>query len=184
MATTRTPRSRWIEEGLRALGAGGPEAVRVEALARKLGVTKGGFYWHFSDRRALLDEILDAWERQSIDDVIAQIEAQGGDARDRLRRLFEISSSRRIGELIRAEYAIRDWARRDERVARRLRRVDNRRIDYLRSLFGAICDDPEEVEVRCLLTLALFSGNRLIAADHGELSRAQVTDLALQRLEA
>ena len=55
-AITRTPRSRWIEEGLRALAAGGPDAVRVEALAQALGVTKGGFYGHFADRGALLED--------------------------------------------------------------------------------------------------------------------------------
>ena len=65
MAATRTPRSRWIDEGLRALAAGGPDAVRIEALAQALGVTKGGFYWHFDDRRALLEEMLDAWERRA-----------------------------------------------------------------------------------------------------------------------
>ena len=53
-APTRTPRSSWIEEGLRALAAGGPDAVRIELLAQALGVTRGGFYWHFDDRRALL----------------------------------------------------------------------------------------------------------------------------------
>ena len=70
MALTRTPRSSWIHEGLRALAAGGPDAVRIEPLARALGVTKGGFYWHFADRRALLDEMLDAWERAGVDEVI------------------------------------------------------------------------------------------------------------------
>ena len=54
MASTRTPRSSWIDAGLRALAAGGPDAVRIEPLARALGVTKGGFYWHFDDRWALL----------------------------------------------------------------------------------------------------------------------------------
>ena len=44
MGATRTPRGRWVEEGLQALADGGPAAVRVEALAKKLGVTKGGFY--------------------------------------------------------------------------------------------------------------------------------------------
>ena len=43
-APTRTPRSRWIEEGLRALAAGGPDAVRIEPLAKSLGVTRGGFW--------------------------------------------------------------------------------------------------------------------------------------------
>ena len=69
MAVTRTPSSAWIDEGLRALAAGGPDAVRVESLARVLGVTKGGFYWQFHDRQALLEEMLDAWERLGVDEV-------------------------------------------------------------------------------------------------------------------
>src|SRR5215210_7200037 len=117
---TRTPPSKWIEEGLRALAAGGPDAVRVEALARALGVTKGGFYNHFHDRPALLDEMLDTWERLVIDQVIARLEAQGGDARTKLRGLFALSSSR-AGNLMKVELAIRDWARRDKAVARRLK---------------------------------------------------------------
>jgi hypothetical protein len=63
-----------------------PDAVRIEPLARALGVTKGGFYWHFDDRRALLEELLDTGERVSIDEVIERVEGEGGDARTRLRR--------------------------------------------------------------------------------------------------
>src|SRR5437764_2952853 len=93
-APTRTPRTSWIEEGLRALGVGGPDAVRVERLAQALGVTKGGFYWHFDDRPALLEEMLDAWERVMVDEVIEHLEGEGGDARARLRRLFALASSK------------------------------------------------------------------------------------------
>jgi len=57
----RTPRSTWISAGLRALAAGGPDAVRIEPLAQALGVTRGGFYWHFDNRRAFLDELL-GWD--------------------------------------------------------------------------------------------------------------------------
>src|SRR5215467_814512 len=85
-AITRTPRSRWIEEGLRALAAGGPDAVRVEALAQALGVTKGGFYGHFADRNAMPEEMLGTWERKAIDEVLERVERQGGDGRARLRR--------------------------------------------------------------------------------------------------
>ena len=186
-APTRTPRSSWIEEGLRALAGGGPDAVRIEPLAKALGVTKGGFYWHFDDRRALLDEMLDTWERVSVDEVIERIEGQGGDARAKLRRLSAIASSGdevlRIDPL-KIDLAIRDWARRDEAVAERLRRVDNRRMDYMRSLFGAFCPDEEEVEVRCMVFYSLWMGSHFIAADHGPRSRSDVLVLALSRLEA
>src|SRR5256714_5914243 len=136
-APTRTPRSSWIEEGLRALAAGGPDAVRVELLARALGVTKGGFYWHFDDRRALLEEMLDAWERVGVDEVIERLEDEGGDARAKLRRLFVLGVS--SGDVLRIDLAVRDWSRREPTVAERLRRVDNRRMDYMRSLFVAFC---------------------------------------------
>ena len=163
---TRTPPDRWIEQGLRALAAGGPEAVRVEALARELGVTKGGFYRHFDDRPALLDEMLDMWERLMVDDVIAGVDAEGGDARDRLRRLFAPKAAR-AGDVMRIELAIREWARRDAAVARRMKRIDNRRMNYMRSLFGEFCADEDEAELRSLIALALFLGVPSVAADHG-----------------
>jgi len=182
MAVTRTPRSRWIDEGLRTLAAGGPDAVRIESLAQALGVTKGGFYWHFADRRALLDEMLDTWERVSIDEVIERVDAERGDARARLRRLSALASA--SDELLRIDLAVRDWARREQTVADRLRRVDDRRMDYLRSLFGAFCPDEEDVEARCMLTFSLWIGNHFIAAGHGAHSRADVVALALRRLLA
>jgi AcrR family transcriptional regulator len=181
-APIRTPRTSWVAEGLRALGIGGPDAVRVEKLAQALGVTRGGFYWHFEDRGALLDEMLDAWERVVIDEVIERVEGKGGDARAKLRRLSAIAGS--SDDLVRIELAIRDWARRDKAVAKRLKRVDNRRMDYLRSLFGAFCPDEEEVEVRCMVFYSLWMGSHFIAADHGARSRADVLALALRRLEA
>jgi AcrR family transcriptional regulator len=154
----------------------------VGGLAQALGVTKGGFYWHFEDRPALLEEMLDAWERLVVDEVIERVESEGGDARAKLRRLSALASSSR--DLMKIELAVRDWARRDKAVAKRLRRIDNRRMEYMRSLFGAFCPDEDEVEVRCMLVFSVFIGNHFIAADHGARSRADVLKLALRRLEA
>jgi AcrR family transcriptional regulator len=178
-APTRTPRSRWIDEGLRALAAGGPDAVRIEPLAQALGVTRGGFYWHFNDRGALLEEILDRWERATTEEVAERLDREGGDVRARLRRLLALTSS----SVLMTDLAVRDWARRDPAVAGRLRRVDNRRMDYLRSLFGAFSADADDVEARCMLFFSLLIGNHSIAADHGAHSRADVLELALRRLE-
>ena len=166
------------------MARGGPGAVRVEALAKTLGVTKGGFYGYFTDRRALLDEMLDAWEQGMLDDVIERVERQEGDARAKLRKLFALARSPGARELFKAELALRDWSRHDRAVAGRLRRVDNRRMDYMRSLFGAFCTDEEEVEVRCMVAFSLFIGSRFVAADHGARTRSEVVELALRRLEA
>jgi AcrR family transcriptional regulator len=180
-APTRTPRSRWIEQGLQALAAGGPDAVRIELLAKALGVTRGGFYGHFDDRGALLDEMLDAWERASTDEVIERVERKGGDARAKLRRAGALTFSE---WLLPIDLAVRDWARRDQEVAERLRRVDNRRMDYLRLLFSSFCSDEEEVEARSMLAFSLLIGNHFMAADHGARSRADVLELAARWLGA
>jgi AcrR family transcriptional regulator len=179
-APTLTPRDRWIGEGLSALADGGPDAVRVESLARSLGVTKGGFYGQFGGRRELLDEMLDAWERRMVDEVIERVEEEGEDPRARLRRLFAIATSG--PGLLKAELAIRDWARRDPAVARRVKRVDNRRMDYMRSLFLPICGNEEEAEARCLLAFSLFIGSPFITADHQGRGRIEVLEHALAGL--
>ena len=181
-APARTPRDVWIKEGLRALGVGGPDAVRIESLAQALGVTKGGFYWHFADRGALLTEMLDTWERVVSEDVITRVEAGGGEARVRLKRLFGIALA--IDDMVGIEMAIRDWGRRDPEVAARLKRLDNRRMDYMRSLFGELTSDEDDVEVRCLLAFSLFIGSHLITAEHGSRRRGEVIGLAINRLLA
>ena len=138
VAKVRTPRGAWVHAALQALAAGGPDAVRIEALAVDLGVSKGGFYWHFADRQALLTEMLDTWEKAGTEDIIARVDSQPADPRAKLQRLFELTSS---PDGLAVELAVRDWSRRDSDVAERLRRVDNRRIGYIRSLFGQFCAD-------------------------------------------
>ena len=181
VAITRTPRSRWIEEGLRALAAGGPDAVRVEVLAQALGVSKGGFYGHFADRGALLAEMLDTWERKAIDEVLERVGRHGGDVRAKLRLAGALTFS---SELLPIDLAVRDWSRRDQAVAERLRRVDNRRMNYLRLLFGAICPGEDEVEARSMLAFSLVIGHQFLAADHGARSHADVLELAARWLLA
>ena len=97
MATARTPRSRWIDEGLRALAGGrpgrGPDRVARQGARRH----QGRFLRYFDDRPALLEEMLDAWELTMIDEVIERVEGEGGDARQKLRRLSGLAGSARAG---------------------------------------------------------------------------------------
>lgn len=176
MGVPRTPRDHWIEEGLRVLAAGGPDAVRVEVLAKRLGVTKGGFYGYFADRDALLQAMLDDWERESVDEVLARVEKEGGAPEVKARRagMLTFSSER----LLPIDLAVRDWARRDAAVAERLRRVDNRRMGLLREVIGTFCSDPDEVEARSLIAFCVAIGHHSLAADHEGRDRADVLDRA------
>jgi AcrR family transcriptional regulator len=180
-ARLRTPRDSWIEAGLKVLSEGGPDAVRVESLAQTLGVSKGGFYGQFSDRTAFLDAMLDTWERVSTDEVIDRVEAEDWDARVKVRRAGALTFS---ATLLPIDLAVRDWSRYDSAVAARLRRVDNRRMDYLRRLFGSFVSDPDDIEARSLLAFTLAIGNHFVAADHHTYTRPEVLELAVSRLLA
>ena len=118
----------------------------------------------------------------SVDEMIERVESEGGDARTKLRRLSALAAS--SDEPLRTDLAVRDWARREPTVAERLRRVDNRRMEYLRTLFGAFCPDADDVEARCMVFYSLWIGSHFIAADHGARSRADVLERALGQLEA
>lgn len=174
-ALTRTPRNVWIAEGLKALASGGPDAVRVEALAVKLGVSKGGFYGHFADRSIFLNTLLDEWEQRTTNDALAHVEAAGGDVR---AKIFQAGMLTFSDELLPIDLAVRDWSRRDSTVAARLRRVDNKRMEYLRSLFSTFVIDPDEVEARSTLAFALAIGQHFMAPEDGGRSRHDALTLA------
>jgi AcrR family transcriptional regulator len=165
---------------MRTFAAGGPDAVRVEALAKDLGVSKGGFYWHFDGRQALIEETLDSWEKTGTEDVIATVDSGPADPRAKLRRLFELAPAAK--GLFAVELALRDFARRDRDVARRLRRVDRRRMGYLRSLFRQFCPGEDDVEARAMLAYSLFVGSYFVTAAPGKRRRAEIMQLAVDRL--
>ncbi|MGB8606686.1 TetR/AcrR family transcriptional regulator, partial [Bradyrhizobium sp.] len=107
-------RDVWIEAGLAEMARHGVDGVRVEVLAVRLGVTKGGFYRQFKDRRALLDGILEKWSAGRIAAIAQQASLHGDTARNRLRALIRLYSERMNTEGMAIEMAIRQWARTDD----------------------------------------------------------------------
>lgn len=173
MGTARTTRERWIDEGLAALVEGGPDAVRVEVLAKRIGVTKGGFYGYFADRQALLDAILDRWRADSVDDVLAAVERTGGERTAQAVLAGQLTFGDKVLPI---DMAVREWARRDVGVAERLRDVDNQRMNLLRRVLADRCADEDELEARCLIAFSVAIGSRLLHADHVGRSREQVLE--------
>jgi AcrR family transcriptional regulator len=180
VAKARTPRDAWVDAALNALATGGPDGVRVETLAASLGVSKGGFYWQFANRQALLDEMLDRWQQSAVEDVIARVEAGPAEPRAKLQQLFDLAPA--AASSFAVELALRDWSRRDRDVARRLRRIDRRRMAWLRSLFAQFCADENDAEARSMLAYSLLVGSYFIASQHSGKTRAQMLQLAVDRL--
>ncbi|MGO9483762.1 MAG: TetR/AcrR family transcriptional regulator [Rhodomicrobium sp.] len=132
--TGRLSKKDWIEAGLRLMAEHGAGAVRVERLAGILGVTKGSFYWHFEDRQALLEALIEAWKTRATRDIIDQVEAKGGDAYTKLHTLFGI-----VGQMDgRLDRAIRASAAEDPSIQTAVNEVDRRRLSFLESLFAGI----------------------------------------------
>jgi AcrR family transcriptional regulator len=125
-------RSQWLTAGLDALRKGGVTAVRVERLAGEVGVTKGSFYHHFRDRRALLDALLEYWSREMTDAEFERIASVRGGLEARLLALAEDVLEKGMG---RYDPAIRAWARSDRRVAAAVAQVDKRRVRALTGFF-------------------------------------------------
>src|SRR3982074_3890254 len=127
----------WIEAGLAEIARAGVEGVRVEVLAKNLGVTKGGFYRRFRDRAALLDGILQSWSAGRIAAIERQTSLDGATARDRLRALIRLYSERMNTEGMAVELAIRQWARSDEAAANAAASVDHARLKNVGQLYRA-----------------------------------------------
>jgi AcrR family transcriptional regulator len=148
----------WVEAGLAALRDSGVDGVRVERLAQALKVTKGSFYWHFKDRAALLDAMLQAWRRRATFAVIDEVETCGGDAVQRLRQLSTV-----VGRIEgRLDLAVRAWAGQDAEAKAALDEIDRRRLDYLASLFRELPFSPAEARARARLVYHALIGELTI----------------------
>jgi AcrR family transcriptional regulator len=173
----RLDREDWVAGGLARLGAGGVDAVRVEPLAKDLGVTKGSFYWHFQDRDALLVAMLEAWETRETDHYIAAVEAEGGQPGARLRRLFRMILADRAA--LAPELAIRDWARHDKRTAEAVLKIDTRRSAYLQERFVEAGQPQGEARARAALIYGLLMGEIMIRRRESAEDRTARIDRAL-----
>ena len=115
----------WVAAGLAELARGGVDGVRIEVLAERLGVTKGGFYRRFKDRRALLNAMLESWRDGRVTAIERQAEAGDATPDGKLGSILKLYSERANTQGIAIELAIRQWARTDP-IAAACRRTGGR----------------------------------------------------------
>jgi AcrR family transcriptional regulator len=170
----------WVTAALDVLATDGIEAVRVEPIAKTLNVTKGSFYWHFADRRALIEAMLAQWA----DGRIAAIREQAprdGDPALALRRLADLYTRRSNARGLAIELAIRALARNDESAARAVQAVDAERLQRVATLFERLGWTPREAGARAIMVYAYLFGQSLLDPKS---VRAADTALALDALLA
>lgn len=155
-------RDGWLRAARLALLHGGVEAVRVAKLARTLRVTKGSFYWHFKDRDELLELLLREWEGEGAE-IAAQLAGMSG--REAPAALIENLVERaRLSEAgkVPSDAAIFAWAAVSPRVARRVRRAEEERIELFARIAGG--GDRGRVEVLYLAWLGFVARGRRVPA--------------------
>lgn len=150
----RLDRRTWTLAALEAFAEGGPTSVAVEPLAKKLGVTKGSFYWHFPNRQALLAAALDLYEQEGTESVITSLRDQA-QAKDQLERLLTLVFKDEGGDPV--YYALLANAS-DPSVAPVLGRITTRRLDYLTQAMAEIGYSPVEAHHRAVLGYTTWLG--------------------------
>jgi AcrR family transcriptional regulator len=151
----------------------------IKVLAKALGVTKGGFYWHFKDRRDLLAAILEDWRLGRIAAIEKQTQSAGRNARERLMGLVRLYSEAVNPQGMAIELAIRQWARHDSHAAEAARSVDVARLRSISSLYEELGQDRRQAEQRALLFYSFVFGQSLLFLEKS--SRSARADRSLRR---
>ena len=172
----------WIRAGFAELARTGVEGVRVEVLAKNLGVTKGGFYRRFRDRAALLEAMLRDWSSGRIAAIEQQASLEGETARERLKGLTRLYSERMNTEGMAIELAIRQWARSDEAASAAVASVDAARLKNVALLYRATGLSSEEADAQAFLFYCFIFGQSLLFLDRSPRKRAQLIARSAEKL--
>lgn len=155
-------KSDWVDAATGILVDENVRGIRIDVLCKKLGVTKGSFYWHFAGRPALLKAILERWHKRMTTNVIDRLGAQAGNPFDRLRALLTLPRTTRSPAFARIEQSIRDWARRDPQTQTAVEEVDRIRLGYICDLFVQQGFDQDVATQRAYIAYALLMGDSVL----------------------
>jgi AcrR family transcriptional regulator len=127
--TKRLSAQDWIDFALRTLANDGFDALKADVLARKLGVSRGSFYWHFADLAAFHARVIEHWKGMATEAIIADIE-RFEERQQRLDALLRHA----FGDGAALEMRVRAWADNNAGAARALGEIERRRRDYIERL--------------------------------------------------
>jgi AcrR family transcriptional regulator len=159
----------WVEAAFDELAEGGIDAVRVDPLAKKLGVTRGSFYWHFKDRAALYEAMLRRWRSRATYQVFNRFERDKRNVDSPATRLAWLlmlpRSSPRAMHAAAVELAIRLWARRDEAAAQAVATIDRARLRYCERVLRDAGIPQKDACARAYLFYAALNARAFVDAD-------------------
>lgn len=144
---TRVSRDDWVQAALGSLVDAGIGRVKVAVLAEELGVARSSFYWYFTGRDDLEAALLDVWEARNLAPIIERAARPAPTVTAAVLGLFECWADPDLFDH-RLEFAVREWARRDDAVRGRLEAADARRIEAIAELHRRYGDADDVATVR------------------------------------
>lgn len=142
----------WVQAALGIIADRGVDGIRVDSLARELGVTKGSFYHHFEDRQALLSAVMNYWRRQATTAIIATLEDRHEQASVRLQKLMRLPySGRRSQRDNMLDLSMRLWSRHDPTVNAALEEIDALRLRFIAGLLEENGVASKEARARAII---------------------------------
>jgi len=158
-------RRAWLEAATDAIAEGGFGEARILTLAKRLGVTRGSFYWHFRDHDDFIRALLERWRDEQLQAMVAWRPGTGNAEAD-LRRAVHLllTDMARDAKALRIELAVQDFARRNPLAASVTVEVNRARMKQGLALFDALTADPGRARALTLLLYACITGARLMLA--------------------
>ncbi|MEO0389737.1 MAG: TetR/AcrR family transcriptional regulator [Pseudomonadota bacterium] len=172
MKAQRLNRDSWIAAGFSALPEGGASALRAEPLARRLGTTKGSFYWHFDDVPAFHTAMLDSWKRDAFAAIVAEMEAEASTP-ERLRQFGALVLDDDAGAALRA-WGVSNPAARDA-----VAQVDEARLTYVTTILAGLDVTNADYARACYASLIGTQETTVITADEARSAFETLVDLIL-----
>ena len=158
----RVSKAEWLSAALEMLEAGGVESVRIERLAKKVGISKSGFYWHFKDRQALLKQLLDYWSHEYTEVVTSNPQLWRGDPTTRLAMSMKMIQEH---DLAKYDLVIQAWAKRDTMAATAIKSVTKKRLDFIRAIYSDMGLEGDELEMRAMLFVCYHTWESTMFSD-------------------
>ena len=173
----RITKAQWLDMALEVLETDGVAGVRIEILAKRLEISKSGFYWHFKNRDDLLKDMLDYWTHELTEVLTTNQEMLALEPKHRLTRTAELILEY---DLTRYEIPIRQWALQDAVAARAVRKVNRIRLDYIGGAFSELGFTGDDLDMRTMLFACYHTWE---VPMFREISRKRRRELIAKRIE-
>jgi len=137
----------WLDGAYKLLVENGVDAVKVMPLAKALDMSRTSFYWHFEDREALLDALIERWKKQNTGNLISQTSMYAETITEAMLNLFDCWVNPQLFDA-RMDFAIRNWAHQSANLKNILEQNDTERIEAIGAMFLRFGFDKERADVR------------------------------------